>query len=168
LRSFAAHPAHTWVGVPIRALIGIVFIYASWYKLAVPHDFAISIAMYDMVPLAVINVMAITLPAVELAAGVSLLLGLWTRASALVINAMLVVFIVAIGYIVYFRGMADFGCGCFSPAAEEAGKELATGTLWRDFGYLMGGLYVMAFDDGTIGLDGILRRFGTRSANEVD
>ena len=40
----------------------------------------------------------------------------------------------------------------------EAGQELATGTLARDAGYLACGIYVLLFDDGALGLDGLLRR----------
>jgi len=159
---FADSPIHRLVGVPVRVALGIVFVYASLYKLAEPREFAVSIALYDMLPLSLVNLMAITLPAMELAAGVTLILGFWTRSSAAVINAMLLMFIVAIGYVVFVRGRAEFGCGCFSPAAEEAGKELATDTLWRDVAYLVAGVYLMLFDDGAVGLDGLRRRWSRR------
>jgi uncharacterized membrane protein YphA (DoxX/SURF4 family) len=159
---FVASPVHPIVGVPIRVVLGIVFVYASLYKIAEPREFAMSIALYDMLPLSLVNLLAITLPVVELAAGVTLILGFWTRASVVVVNGMLLMFIVAIAYVVYVRGKAEFGCGCFSPAAEEAGKELATDTLWRDLAYLVGGLYVMFFDDGAVGLDGLRRRLRAR------
>lgn len=155
---FVASPVHALVGVPLRMVLGIVFVWASLYKIAEPREFAMSIALYDMLPLSLVNLLAITLPVVELATGVTLILGLWTRASALVVNAMLLMFIGAIGYVVFVRGKAEFGCGCFSPAAEEAGKELATDTLWRDVAYLLVGVYVMIFDDGAVGIDGLRRR----------
>jgi uncharacterized membrane protein YphA (DoxX/SURF4 family) len=161
-RRFADSPVHAVAAVPIRVLLGIVFVYASLYKLLEPRDFAVSIAMYDMLPLPLVNLMAITLPAVEFVAGVTLAFGLWTRASAAVVNAMLLMFIAAIAYVVVIRGRADFGCGCFSPAAEEAGKEMATDTLWRDVAYVAGGLYVMVFDGGAIGVDGLRRRWRRR------
>ena len=156
-RRFADHPVHRFLGVPLRAFVGIAFVYASLYKLAEPREFAVSIAMYDMTPLEVLNLMAITLPAVELVAGLMLICGLWTRSSVIVVNAMLVMFIVAISWVVLVRGKADFGCGCFSPAAAEAGAEMATTTLWRDVAYLAAGLYVMLLDDGALGLDGLVR-----------
>jgi uncharacterized membrane protein YphA (DoxX/SURF4 family) len=161
-RRFADSPLHRLVGVPLRLVLGIVFVYASLYKLAEPREFAISIALYDMLPLELVNLMAIVLPAVEFVSGVTLILGLWTRASAALVNGMLLMFIFAIGYVVFIRGKAEFGCGCFSPAAEEAGKELATDTLWRDVGYLVAGAYVMVFDDGAVGLDGLWRRWHRR------
>lgn len=165
--TFASHPVHSVIGVPLRVLLGAVFVYASWYKLVMPHDFAVSIAMYEMVPLWLINVMAITLPAIELVVGVTLILGLWTRASVAVVNGMLVMFIIAIAYVVYIRGIADFGCGCFSPAAEEASGEMATGTLIRDVFYLAAGIFVMLFDDGALGIDGLLRRMKRRRAGNA-
>lgn len=155
---FSNHVAHAFVSAPIRVVIGAIFIYASVYKLAEPRSFAVSIAMYEMLPKELINIMAITLPAIELVVGVTLVLGLWTRSSALLINAMLVMFIVAISYVVFVRGQTEFGCGCFSSAAEEAESEMATGTLIRDVFYLLGGLYVFLLDDGSLGIDGILRR----------
>ena len=165
-RSFLQHPAHLAVAFPLRIVLGVIFIYASWYKLAMPRDFAISIWMYQMVPLDFVNLMAITLPAIELLTGVTLIAGLWTRASALVINAMLVMFIVAICYVVFVRGETDFGCGCFAPAAEAAEEEMATGTLIRDVFYLIGGIYMMIVDDGAIGIDGLLRRLKRRKGVE--
>jgi uncharacterized membrane protein YphA (DoxX/SURF4 family) len=161
-RRFVDSPIHRLVGVLPRIVLGIVFVYASLYKLAEPREFAISIALYDMLPLSLVNLMAIVLPAIELVTGLTMLLGLWTRASAAVVNGMLLMFIFAIGYVVFVRGKAEFGCGCFSPAAEEAGKELATDTLWRDVGYLVAGVYVMVFDDGAVGLDGLWRRWSAR------
>jgi putative oxidoreductase len=158
VRRFFAHPAHAVVALPLRVLVGVVFIYASYYKLLYPADFALSIAMYEMVPTATINLLALVLPAIELVAGVTLVIGLWSRASALVIDAMLVVFMVAIGYVVWVRGLADFGCGCFSPAAEEASGEMALGTFLRDAGYLAAGLYLLVVDGGALGVDGWLRR----------
>ncbi|MBN1945547.1 MAG: DoxX family membrane protein [Bradymonadales bacterium] len=154
---FRQHPAHSFIAVPIRILVGVVFIYASWYKLAEPRDFAISIAMYEMLPIGLINLMAITLPAIELVAGITLIAGLWTKESAFVVNGMLVMFIIAICYVVFVRGEPNFGCGCFSPAAEAAEEEMATGTLIRDIWYLVGCGYVQLFDDGALGIDGLWR-----------
>ncbi|MBI5501599.1 MAG: DoxX family membrane protein [Deltaproteobacteria bacterium] len=164
---FAGSPIHALFGGPVRVVLGIVFVYASLYKIAEPREFAMSIALYDMLPLSLVNLLAITLPVVELVAGVTLLLGFWTRASAAVVNGMLLLFIAAIGYVVFVRGRAEFGCGCFSPAAAEAGKELATDTLWRDAAYLAGGMYVMVFDDGALGLDGLRRRLRAGRRNDA-
>jgi uncharacterized membrane protein YphA (DoxX/SURF4 family) len=153
-----AHPAHAVLALPLRVALGAVFIWASWYKLLSPEDFALSIAMYEILPTSLLNLAALTLPAIELAVGLTLILGLWTRASVVVVNGMLVVFMAAIGYVVWVRGVSDFGCGCFSPAAEEASGEMALETFWRDAGYLAAGLYVMVVDAGALGLDGWLRR----------
>ncbi len=66
------------------------------------------------------NVVAVTLPWIELVAGVLLIAGVWKRESALVIALMLVVFLVAAGSVMA-RGIDVENCGCVSLAKTEAG-----------------------------------------------
>jgi len=54
---------------------------------------------------------AITLPWIELLAGGLLVVGIWKRASAWVITAMMVVFLAAIGWALAHG--YDIRCGCF-------------------------------------------------------
>jgi uncharacterized membrane protein YphA (DoxX/SURF4 family) len=119
--------------------LGGVFLYAAWGKVVEPYDFAVSIATYQMLPLQLINLMAIVLPWLELIAGALLILGLFTRAQAVLINAMLIVFIVAIASALH-RGLALGTCGCF--ASEEAAEELSSATVWRDVGWLVIGIAI--------------------------
>ena len=65
------------------------------------------------------NLVAVTLPWVELLAGLLLLAGVWKRESALVIALMLVVFIVSAGSVMA-RGIDVENCGCVSVAKAEA------------------------------------------------
>src|SRR5205814_189673 len=58
------------------------------------------------------NLLAITLPWIEVAAGLLLIVGIWARASSLVIALMLAVFLAAIGQAIA-RGL-NISCGCFS------------------------------------------------------
>ena len=55
-----------------RLFIGIVLIYASYYKIIDPGSFAKSIWYYHMVPGALINLMALVLAWLELIVGVAL------------------------------------------------------------------------------------------------
>lgn len=126
-----------------RLILGVVFIYASLYKIAEPSDFALSIATYDIMPLWSINLLAITLPWIELGCGILIILGLYTRANAIAIGGMLLVFIIAIS-VALTRG-TDFSCGCF--ASAEAGAEIAWGTLWRDVA-MLGAVGLILFVEG--------------------
>ena len=142
------------LAVPIRVALGVLFIAASLYKIAEPYEFGLSIATYDILPLSLINIMAITLPWIEVFIGLSLILGFWTRASALAVAGMMVMFMIAIG-IALSRGLL-IGCGCF--ASAEAGDEISEATLIRDAVWLAGAVYVVVVDDGRFGLDRWLKR----------
>ena len=118
-----------YVVLAARLLIGGLFVYASFHKLLDPGTFAGDIRNYTILPVAVTNLAAITLPWVELLAGLCLIFGIQTKPSALVISGMLCVFIGALTF-AYVKGL-DISCGCFSSAADSAGK-IGLLTLLRD------------------------------------
>jgi uncharacterized membrane protein YphA (DoxX/SURF4 family) len=74
-------------------------------------EFADSILNYRVPPRALTNLVAITMPWIELLAGAMFALGVWKRASALVITGLMVVFLLAISQAV-MRGL-NINCGCF-------------------------------------------------------
>lgn len=131
-----------------RLALGAIFIYASIDKIAHPADFARAIFYYRILPVPFVNIFAVVLPWVELFTGTLLIVGIFTRGSALLIDAMLMVFIVAIAYNV-LRGV-DIACGCFtvSPTAKEHGLSL----LYRDIGMLAMGMQIYFFDKGCLRL----------------
>lgn len=138
----------------LRIYLGLVFIYAAWGKIADPRQFALSVATYDILPLVLINLMAVVLPWIELLVGVSLILGWWTRASALCIAGMMIMFIVALS-MALAKGL-EMSCGCF--ASQEASEEINALTLVRDFAWLAAATFILFVDDGRWGLDGLRRK----------
>ena len=90
--------------------------------------FAQAVVNYHVPPRALANLVAITLPWIELLAGGLLVIGIWKRASAWVITAMMVVFLAAIGWAVAHG--YDIRCGCFGTV--EARKVGVT-ALAEDF-----------------------------------
>ncbi|MBU2454399.1 MAG: DoxX family membrane protein, partial [Proteobacteria bacterium] len=82
----------------IKLLLGITFIYASYHKIADPDGFAKIIYGYDIFPGFSINILAITIPFLELTAGFSLIFGLFPRSALLIINGLLLGFILVIGF----------------------------------------------------------------------
>lgn len=110
-----------------RLILGAVFIYASLEKIQNPAGFAQAIYNYRMVPESLINIMAIVLPWLELICGVLIIVGVFVRGSALLIGAMLAVFIVALSSAI-LRGL-DISCGCFT---LEGGRGIAGKTLIED------------------------------------
>lgn len=73
--------------------------------------FAEDVANYHVPPSALGNLVAITLPWIELVAGALLVVGIWKRASVWVITAMMIVFLMAIGWALAHG--YDIRCGCF-------------------------------------------------------
>lgn len=132
-----------YLGWAFRVALGVVFIFAAAPKIADPLGFAKSIANYHLVPDALINAMAITLPWIELCCGLALVLGLSPRANLLAVEALLLVFIVAI-VSAMSRGL-DISCGCFSTATAESAS-MTRWTLTWDIIWLAMGLHALIFD----------------------
>jgi uncharacterized membrane protein YphA (DoxX/SURF4 family) len=127
--------SRTLLYITSRVILGGVFVYASVGKIADPHAFALTLFNYQLLPAELVNLSAIILPWVEMLCGVLLILGVQPLPAATVLNALLIVFAVAIGYNLA-RGL-DFHCGCFStsPEARSAGMV----TLARDLILLIPG-----------------------------
>ncbi len=98
----------------LRLLLGAVFVFAGAIKILDPEKFAVDVYNYRMLPYDMINSFAIALPWVEVVAGLLLVLGIWVRASALVISGLTVMFFIAISQAVA-RGL-NIECGCFGTA----------------------------------------------------
>ncbi len=125
-----------------RWILGISFIYASFHKIIAPADFAKIIYGYDLFPGVLINLIAIVLPFVELFSGLALILGIYPRPAALIINGMLLGFIIALS-INLVRGH-EFDCGCFS--SGQIGYTSSVGLmLVRDIIYFVMGLQVFLY-----------------------
>ena len=128
-----------WLTIRVQLALGALFVIAAVPKIVDPPSFAHMIYNYRIVPGSVINLMALTMPWVELLAGLALILGVWRRAALMLIAAMLVVFITAIG-INLARGNA-IDCGCFNVA--DAGKSYEQRIfdmkldVFRDLGMLL-------------------------------
>ena len=95
----------------LRLVVGGTFIAAGVLKIADPANFAVAVGNYRLLPNALINLVAITVPWIEVAAGALVLAGIWLRAAALVITAMTTMFAIVI-LSALARGL-NIECGCF-------------------------------------------------------
>ena len=146
---------HAWLALPLRWYLGLVFLMACWHKILHPASFALDVATYDVLPLVLVNFMAITLPWVELAAGVMLIVGFKARAGSLLVAGMMVVFIVAL-LMAMAKGL-DMSCGCFASQGMEE-DPISGWTVLRDLGWLAESMYVFLFDRRPLGVDAWLAR----------
>jgi uncharacterized membrane protein YphA (DoxX/SURF4 family) len=95
----------------LRLLLGGTLLWAGLVKIPEPGLFAQTVRAYNVLPLPLVNPFAVVVPWMEVTAGLCLLLGFWTRSSALSALLLLLCFGVALGVNLY-RG-ADLSCGCF-------------------------------------------------------
>jgi uncharacterized membrane protein YphA (DoxX/SURF4 family) len=130
------HPALHWI---LAIGLGAVFVYASLDKIAEPREFARIVYHYRIIgPSAALgfvpaNVLSVTLPWVEALTGALLIVGVWRREAALTAAAMLVTFLIAVGYALS-QGIDIANCGCFSVSGE--GRAAGVKLVLQDLGLL--------------------------------
>jgi putative oxidoreductase len=158
-RRFLEWPGHGWLAFPARIYLGVVFITACAHKILHPELFAMDVATYQFLPLVLVNLFAITLPWVELAAGAMLIVGWRARSAALLVALMMLAFMVALASALA-QGL-DMSCGCFASNAVAEEDPISWMTMLRDGGWLLLAVYVLVFDRCPLGFDrwlGGLRR----------
>jgi uncharacterized membrane protein YphA (DoxX/SURF4 family) len=134
LRTWLTHPITALV---LRIVLGCVFIYASLDKIRHPGLFAEAVYNYQLLPDVTVNLVAISLPWLELLGGSLLVLGLWMEGSILILSGLMVIFIGALG-INLARGL-DVHCGCF---ITQSSDPITILTLFRDSLFLLIALYL--------------------------
>ncbi|MBI4964894.1 MAG: DoxX family membrane protein [Desulfomonile tiedjei] len=142
-----------------RLIIGGLFIYASVYKILDPLDFAVSIRNYGLLPQEWSNAVALTLPWIEMLAGIFLIIGFQTKPSALLTTGMLAVFLGALVYA--FSIGLDIDCGCFSSAAASPGR-VSMYHILRDTALFAVSLFILVADSAELGISGLFSYFRGR------
>ena len=132
-----------YLALTIRTILGGLFIYAGWLKIADPVLFAWSVAAYKILPPFGNYLVAATLPWVEFLCGLLLILGVRTRASATIVLLMNLVFTVALASAI-IRGL-DIDCGCFRQGGP---KTTPWSALLRDLLLVAGTMVLLRLDTG--------------------
>jgi uncharacterized membrane protein YphA (DoxX/SURF4 family) len=142
LRQWLLHPR---LGLACRIALGLVFIGAALPKLADPPGFAKAIWAYELFSSWSLNPLALALPWLELLCGLALCLGLWLRAAATWVAALLLGFCLALSINLARHHPVD--CGCFGGAAPKTESERQADMRWsllRDLGLLLLAAQVLA------------------------
>ena len=131
-----------------RFTLGGLFIFAGLGKIPIPEAFAKEIANYQLVPYTLVNIMAITLPWVEVITGIFLILGVRIRANAAIVGAMLVMFI---GGILWAMSQGlKIDCGCF---AQVEATPVGWPKVLQNIGLLLISIYLYKFPLKTYSLE---------------
>lgn len=110
-----------------RIFIATVFIYAGAEKISDPAGFSQSIYNYRLIPNEIVNLLAISLPWIELISGILLFFGISVRENSAIIGTLLLVFIIAVA-ISMLRGL-DIDCGCFVKGSPVGWKKIGENLL---------------------------------------
>jgi putative oxidoreductase len=106
--------------------LAAVFAYAGLDKIREPLQFADNIAGFAILPAALINLLALTLPVFEIACALLLLLPLTRRVASLAVALTCLMFFTALASAL-LRGLT-LDCGCFGVGAPSRSK------MWLELG----------------------------------
>jgi putative oxidoreductase len=110
----------------VGLLLAALFIYAGVQKIGDPRQFADTIFGFAILPEVFIGVVALSLPAFEIASGVLLLVPLTRRIGALAVTLMSLIYFVTL-LSALARGLT-LDCGCFGAGAPSRGR------MWIELG----------------------------------
>jgi putative oxidoreductase len=123
-----------------RLLLGVIFVQFALSKIMRPATFALNVVDYAMMPSWAVNLWALALPWGELMAGLFLILGIRTRAAAVIIGGMNIIFIIGLVKVI-LQGL-PITCGCVG----EAGEPVTWWKVLKNLGMLTMALQVFLYD----------------------
>ena len=137
--------SHRWLSIPLRILLGGVFLASAYPKLLDPPAFAQMVSNYRVLPAAAVNAAAIILPWLELGVGLALVTGFMRRGAAAMSGLLMLMFIGALAVNLYRGTPVD--CGCFSveAVARTPAEKLASMKVdvVRDVALLLASIQVL-------------------------
>lgn len=110
-----------WIGLVARLVTGGVWLVAGALKLPDPASSVRAVRAYDLLPEAVVPTVGHLLPAVEVAIGLLLVLGVLTRLASVVSALLFIAFVIGIAS-AWSRGL-QIDCGCFGGGGYDADAE---------------------------------------------
>ena len=130
-----------WISTVVRLVLGGVLLVAGGLKVIDPQTSVQAVKAYELLPDGMARIVGWGLPFVEIGIGVLLILGLLTRAAAIVAGILMVAFIAAVASAAA-RGLS-IDCGCFGGGGQVAPGQTAYGAeILRDVGLLLAALWL--------------------------
>ncbi len=147
------------VGLLARLVLGGTLIVAGALKVGKPLGSARAVQAYDVMPFEVAEYVGYGLPVLEIAVGVLLVVGLFTRVSALVGGLLMLAFVVGITQ-AWARGLT-IDCGCFGGGGQVAPEQTKYAQeIARDLGLAVCGAWLVIRPRTALSTDRVL--FGDR------
>ena len=146
---------HDLVGLLARLVLGSVVLVAGALKVGHPETSARSVRAYQLLPFDVAGYVGYALPVLEIAVGILLVLGLFTRANAIIGGLLMAAFTVGIAA-AWARGLS-IDCGCFGHGGTIAASQTQyPQEIARDVGLLACAALLAVRPHTAYGLDRLL------------
>lgn len=148
-----------------RLLLGGVLVVAGGLKLPDLAGSVQSVRLYQLLPWEATSLVGIALPIVEVAVGLLLLTGTFTRLAAVIGSLLMVAFVIGIAS-VWARGIS-IDCGCFGGGGEvDPSQTQYPAEIARDAGLLLAGAWAAWRPRSPFAVDNWL--FGPAVTPDVD
>ena len=129
-----------WTTLAARLILGITLLVAGGLKLPNLEESVFAVRAYQLLPFEVTRPIGYALPIIEVALGLMLVTGTFTRLAAVAGAAMMAIFVAGIAS-VWARGIS-IDCGCFGGGgAVDNGFALYPWEIARDVGLLLAGAW---------------------------
>ncbi|HZW45724.1 MAG TPA: DoxX family protein [Dermatophilaceae bacterium] len=141
-----------FIGLLARLILGVVLIVAGALKVTSPAVSARAVQAFRLLPFDFAGYVGYALPVVEIAVGLLLVIGLFTRASAMVGGLLMLAFIIGISW-AWAHGYS-IDCGCFGGGGTiEASQTQYPLDILRDTGLVACAAWLVARPRTTFSLD---------------
>jgi uncharacterized membrane protein YphA (DoxX/SURF4 family) len=151
-----SRPVLDGLGIVVRLGLAAVFLVSGALKVVDPAQTRVAVLAYEVLPPGLVGPVATVLPLVELVLGTLLVVGAFTRWTALASALLLVVLMTGVAQ-AWARGLS-IDCGCFGGGGVVAeGATRYPQELARDFSLLLMALLLVVRPRTAWSVDGWLR-----------
>ena len=145
-----------WISTVVRLAMAGILIAAAIPKVQDIQQSIIAVRAYRLLPEITVKFVGTTLPFLELTLALFLLLGLFTRISAIVWLVMMLGFMVGVGW-VWYKGYS-IDCGCFGGGGDVTeGSTNYPLHMMERVGFVVLGTWLLIWPRTKFSLDGWMR-----------
>jgi len=145
-----------WISTVVRLAMAGILIAAAIPKVQDIQQSIIAVRAYRLLPEITVKFVGTTLPFLELTLALFLLLGLFTRISAIVWLVMMLGFMVGVGW-VWYKGYS-IDCGCFGGGGDvDEGSTNYPLHMLERVGFVVLGTWLLIWPRTKFSLDGWMR-----------
>jgi len=141
-----------WATLAARILLVVVLLLAGYLKAKSPAQAQMAVRAYKLLPISIANIFGLSLPWLEIGAGILLIVGIAVRYAALFGGLLMLLFVGAISQ-AWARGLS-IDCGCFGGGGQvAAGHTKYLQEILRDLGLTLSAVFLYLNPHGKFGLD---------------